>query len=712
MNCLIDVIIYKKKILADINNFVQELLQMQLGEEFKIIIIGRLSEEILHLSQKFINQIHVIEIEDENSFSIENEIKKSENDVLIVLEPFAFGKEWFWKLKSYAYAREEFATASPIDINYIYESTIGNDLVFKTASKVKLEQYSYIQAPASSCFYFKRSVLDELISSNLVIFDENYAKHMFQVASEFGYRHVICEDVVVISEFKANKNYNDIPNVHKDNLLLHLKLRPNRKNFLYVLHTGIRSFDQNSLGGVQKHVSDLVDFFKNQYNSFVAWYENKEVKVVAFCGDEEIEFSFPLLSNIEENIYRDYDTYLIFDKIIKAFSIDIVHVHHIKSLNFEVFYAAKDNNIPIILTLHDYYFICPKIFLINERMKHCELNDNKDCRKCLKSRGYKVDFAQKRRIEFKKIIDFCKSIIVPDRSVYEKYAHIMGDFDVEVIPNGICYKDNDHHDESMIKEDKYFNIAFIGQMSTIKGSSIVVDLIKNDNSDSIKWHFFGPICDMKLDILKNSNIIKHGRYRSTDIVDLIKANNIDVACIPSQAPETFCYTLSEAWMAGIPVIASDIGALGNRIKGNGGGILVPKYNRWEAYLEVIYKLNNDRELLRKLKEQLKYINVTTVDEMGRTYNNVYSNFITRTLNSTKNNVDNKLVYNAYKQKKISLISEDNQRITMLEQYKEELFEIKNSFQYKIFARIFKLIKPYEKKVILISRKLLSMLTKF
>ena len=36
-------------------------------------------------------------------------------------------------------------------------------------------------------------------------------------------------------------------------------------------------------------------------------------------------------------------------------------------------------------------------------------------------------------------------------------------------------------------------------------------------------------------------------------------------------PETFSHTLTEAWAAGIPVLASGLGALGERVRAHGGG---------------------------------------------------------------------------------------------------------------------------------------------
>ena len=41
---------------------------------------------------------------------------------------------------------------------------------------------------------------------------------------------------------------------------------------------------------------------------------------------------------------------------------------------------------------------------------------------------------------------------------------------------------------------------------------------------------------------------------------------------PSAGPETFSYTLSEAWSAGVPVLVPPIGALAERVAGTGAGL--------------------------------------------------------------------------------------------------------------------------------------------
>jgi glycosyltransferase involved in cell wall biosynthesis len=45
--------------------------------------------------------------------------------------------------------------------------------------------------------------------------------------------------------------------------------------------------------------------------------------------------------------------------------------------------------------------------------------------------------------------------------------------------------------------------------------------------------------------------------------------------LPSIFPETWCFTLAEAWRAGLQVAAFDIGAQAERIRETGRGLLLP-----------------------------------------------------------------------------------------------------------------------------------------
>jgi hypothetical protein len=67
----------------------------------------------------------------------------------------------------------------------------------------------------------------------------------------------------------------------------------------------------------------------------------------------------------------------------------------------------------------------------------------------------------------------------------------------------------------------------------------------------------------------------HGPYVDAELPGLIAAYGVEVALFPNRLPESFSYTLSEAWAAGIPVIVPEDGALAERVSRHDGGWILP-----------------------------------------------------------------------------------------------------------------------------------------
>ena len=63
----------------------------------------------------------------------------------------------------------------------------------------------------------------------------------------------------------------------------------------------------------------------------------------------------------------------------------------------------------------------------------------------------------------------------------------------------------------------------------------------------------------------------HGRYDPDQLPELLAHYRVALVLYPSAGPETFSYTLSEAWTAGVPVLVPPIGALEERVRGSGAG---------------------------------------------------------------------------------------------------------------------------------------------
>ncbi len=63
----------------------------------------------------------------------------------------------------------------------------------------------------------------------------------------------------------------------------------------------------------------------------------------------------------------------------------------------------------------------------------------------------------------------------------------------------------------------------------------------------------------------------HGRYDAADLPALLERYRVALVLYPSAGPETFSYTLSEAWASGRPVLVPPIGALEERVRDSGAG---------------------------------------------------------------------------------------------------------------------------------------------
>lgn len=127
-----------------------------------------------------------------------------------------------------------------------------------------------------------------------------------------------------------------------------------------------------------------------------------------------------------------------------------------------------------------------------------------------------------------------------------------------------------------------------GHISPHKGSLLIKEIKRLDKKNKLEFNFLGTTIPNL-----NSYGINHGRYERSDFNKLVDKINPSCSLILSTCPETYSYTLTESWMAGLPVISSDIGALKERITETGGGWLVDYKNPAQIYDFITNITQND-----------------------------------------------------------------------------------------------------------------------
>lgn len=240
-------------------------------------------------------------------------------------------------------------------------------------------------------------------------------------------------------------------------------------------------------------------------------------------------------------------------------------------------------------------------------------------------------------------------------------------------------------------------IAFIGGLSKIKGVDEIYKIIKQNKDDSIQWYILGPIGESDLVSYEQKNLIKLGSYDRKNIIAILKEHQIDITCILSICPETYCYTLSESILAGIPVVVTDIGALGERVRRDDLGWIVPTDALQKEYLKLLNYLKNNKEQIEEKKDRLKKFVLPTIDEMVDSYKLLYDTFDKL---GCDYKFDSSKTFDAFvNANKVDFTPENITELRkQLESLENELGEIKGTSSYKIALKVSQMNIPYKAKI--------------
>jgi glycosyltransferase involved in cell wall biosynthesis len=172
-----------------------------------------------------------------------------------------------------------------------------------------------------------------------------------------------------------------------------------------------------------------------------------------------------------------------------------------------------------------------------------------------------------------------------------------------------------------------YNIAHIGCLPEMKGIELF-NRLSCDKSINVKWFVIGPLeIHEKQKLYDWSNVVSTGWFNGfNELKHYIELFNIDLIVSFSMCPESFSYTLSEAWKLGLPVVGSSLGAIGNRIKKCNGGWVVNVYDYDDVKLTIKTILDNPL-IFETKKRNINTIELKTLEDMKCEYNEIYRDII-------------------------------------------------------------------------------------
>ncbi len=276
--------------------------------------------------------------------------------------------------------------------------------------------------------------------------------------------------------------------------------------------------------------------------------------------------------------------------LIRANDIDIVHVHNDRFLiSPSVFRAAKDENVPVVRTLHNFRMLCINAMLFR---------DGHVCTECLKD-GKTVKYPALlhgcyHNSRLHTLMNLRINSYAEKHHLYDGVKYIaLTDFNKEIFvnagfdPEDIFVKPNFTYGfslgEEIVSDGKRQDFLYLGRLDPLKGIEDILDRWK-ELPEKYILNIAGSgekeYEDRLRQEYRGKNIVFLGRLDNKEALNRLKTSKALI--FASKWYEGFPMTLIESFSMKTPVIGLD--------SGNAGSILKAVYLRPEALMQDIGEL--------------------------------------------------------------------------------------------------------------------------
>jgi hypothetical protein len=258
-----------------------------------------------------------------------------------------------------------------------------------------------------------------------------------------------------------------------------------------------------------------------------------------------------------------------------------VELHHIMGHAPAITGLAARLSVPLDIIVHDYALLCPRVTLTGAGQTYCgEPADIADCTACVSNYGDRL-MAGMAPVEWRawtvRRVAEARHIVVPDADVAKRLArHVDTGGKLVIQP-----WETDSALPRIAAPGKRpigqpLRICIPGAIGDEKGYGILLACARDAARRHLPLHF--TIAGHTRDdatLMDTDHIFVTGRYADDEAVSVITAQRADLGFIPSVWPETWCYSLTLLWRAGLWPVAFAFGVPAARIAARRAGTILP-----------------------------------------------------------------------------------------------------------------------------------------
>ncbi len=332
-----------------------------------------------------------------------------------------------------------------------------------------------------------------------------------------------------------------------------------------------------------------------------------------------------------EQTYTDTRIDEQFERILQIVKPDIAHINHLKRLSFGMVATAKAQHIPVVLTLHDYWLICPQVHL-HKNFDVCLRKTNPDCARCIERQGFGYDeqLIAARDQYFEHLAANVTQFVSPSQFLIRQFRDRVSSFaamDTLYLPNGVTNTTTHRHPPRSPRVR--FTIAYAGAIHFAKGLHVLLrafDLLEKDRFTLFLLGAVQSQYERELDReFPDWKSYYHGAYQPADIVEIL-SENADVLVFPSVIYENYPTVINEALLAGVPIIASHLGGTTEQIREQVNGFLFDPFDV-DNLVEKIRYIAAHPEVYHSLKQHIEHQTIPLFSDHIHAVKGIYDTLV-------------------------------------------------------------------------------------
>jgi len=368
---------------------------------------------------------------------------------------------------------------------------------------------------------------------------------------------------------------------------------------------------------------------------------------------KRIHLNWTLAPNPNEYLYRNPKIAQELASWVKDFQPDVIHITSCYTLTASVIEVINELNIPMVLTLTDFWFICPKHTLLRFDNSLCDgRTTNRECLDCLLAGNYTyqkvrpllnnsiaaagIEWASRqsnlsnkrglkgmaldmgdRKDYLQKMITLPDAVVAPSSYLREVFAESGVSREIRLIQSG--------QDLSWLlpatqsEPINTIRFGFIGQITPIKGLHVLISAFNHDPlEEKAQLLIFGPYDQesayrdsIERSINGNKQSIRvRGGFSHDQLGEVL--SEIDVLVVPSVWHENNPRVIQEAFAAQTPVIASNVGGMAEFVQHEVNGLLFDRSNEIDLARQ-LSRIVNEEGLLERLRCGIKPVKKIEVE---------------------------------------------------------------------------------------------------